>query len=396
MATPLERATVLPPAWGARVDGNRRWADDNTYKPHLWILHYGGGANPAGIAPYSQQSEMRVLRAWEGWHMSSSRPQGQMRAIAYNDLIGQTGTHYMGRGPHNNGGQYGHWNNDSRAVAFILGGTQIPSPEARRTFGRVWLEDPMDGTILGHRDTGQTECPGDWIETWIKRQGWIADLGVWSQGQSDPVVSSVKVRLWRLGKRPWPSFGPVFTAGLRTQVQGFQEKYGIQPDGVVGPQTFKALGGLLGEEFPGDHADEPTDTPEPSRWGAATERWRPLVARYFLPGDVEKALGLIRCESVGDPNAVSHKEWTVKPAGWTAETADEWKAKGLFQHLPRYWPERAAAAGFPGASIFDPEANIAAAAWLVYKTPGGWGHWSGAWAGVDGCLEWAEKQLAEG
>ena len=134
---------------------------------------------------------------------------------------------------------------------------------------------------------------------------------------------------------------------------------------------------------------------EASRWGAATERWRPLVAKHFKPEDVKKALGLIRCESVGDPNAISRKKWTVKPAGWTEATADEWKAKGLFQHLPRYWPERATAAGFPGASIFDPEANIAAAAWLVYHTPNGWKHWSGAWAGVDGCLEWAEKQLAE-
>jgi hypothetical protein len=33
--------------------------------------------------------------------------------------------------------------------------------------------------------------------------------------------------------------------------------------------------------------------------------------------------------------------------------------------MPRYWPARAAAAGFPGASPLEPEPNIAAAWWLV-------------------------------
>ena len=79
------------------------------------------------------------------------------------------------------------------------------------------------------------------------------------------------------------------------------------------------------------------------------ERWRPLVSVYFSGQLVAEALSIIRCESYGDPDVVN-------PASG---------ASGLFQHMPAYWPERAAAAGFPGASIFDPEANIAGAAWLV-------------------------------
>lgn len=79
------------------------------------------------------------------------------------------------------------------------------------------------------------------------------------------------------------------------------------------------------------------------------ERWRPLVGAYFPAALVGEALSIIRCESHGDPAAVN-------PVSGAA---------GLFQHMPRYWPDRAAAAGFPGASILDPEANIAGAAWLV-------------------------------
>jgi len=95
-----------------------------------------------------------------------------------------------------------------------------------------------------------------------------------------------------------------------------------------------------------------TAPPPPDPGGsfpAPVERWRPLVAAYFSPGRVEAALAVIQCESHGDPEAAN-------PLSGAA---------GLFQHIPRYWPERAAAVGFPGASPYDGEANIAAAAWLV-------------------------------
>ena len=47
----------------------------------------------------------------------------------------------------------------------------------------------------------------------------------------------------------------------------------------------------------------------------------------------------------------------------------------LFQHLGKYWDERSRQAGWYGASIYDPEANIAVAAWLFY-TQGGRRHWT--------------------
>jgi hypothetical protein len=70
------------------------------------------------------------------------------------------------------------------------------------------------------------------------------------------------------------------------------------------------------------------------------------------------------CESGGDPNARN-------PSG----------ASGLFQQLPRYWAGRAAAAGLPGADIFDPWANAEVSAWLA--ATGGFGHWNesrGCWS----------------
>ena len=93
--------------------------------------------------------------------------------------------------------------------------------------------------------------------------------------------------------------------------------------------------------------------------------WRPLVAQYFEPHHVDRALGIIRCESGGRARAKN-------PAS---------TASGLFQHLASLWPERSAKAGWAGSDVFDPVANVAVAAWLVYAD-GGWSHWSpsgGCW-----------------
>lgn len=118
-------------------------------------------------------------------------------------------------------------------------------------------------------------------------------------------------------------------------------------------------GGVPGQ---GGNVSNPQDLPtvtvdRPGDSSSMVERWRPLVEKHFPPGMVAKALRVIYCESRGNPDAVN----------------DSSDASGLFQHLPQYWPPRAQAAGFAGASVFDPEANIATAAFLA--TRDGWRHW---------------------
>ncbi|HSJ28588.1 MAG TPA: transglycosylase SLT domain-containing protein [Acidimicrobiia bacterium] len=93
--------------------------------------------------------------------------------------------------------------------------------------------------------------------------------------------------------------------------------------------------------------------------------WRPLVATYFEPQHVARALRVIACESRGQPDAKN-------PIS---------TASGLFQHLASLWPKRSADAGWPDSDVFDPVANVAVAAWLVYEG-GGWAHWypsGGCW-----------------
>ena len=97
---------------------------------------------------------------------------------------------------------------------------------------------------------------------------------------------------------------------------------------------------------------------------AGVEQWRWLVAKHFPERLVDEALRVMACESRGDP-------FIVNPFSGAA---------GLFQQMPAYWPTRSANAGWAGASIFHPEANIAASAWLVDASEragkDSWVHWS--------------------
>lgn len=106
-----------------------------------------------------------------------------------------------------------------------------------------------------------------------------------------------------------------------------------------------------------------TNASAPSRSGVSrdisgVEQWRPLVAKYFKPENVDAALSVIAGESGGNPNAKNSTSG----------------ASGLFQQMPQYWAQRSAAAGFAGASIFDPEANIAASA-VLSNGGDSWSHW---------------------
>jgi soluble lytic murein transglycosylase-like protein len=78
------------------------------------------------------------------------------------------------------------------------------------------------------------------------------------------------------------------------------------------------------------------------------EQWRDLAEEYFPANRVDEALQIMGCESGGDPDAYNPYSG----------------AAGLFQFLPSTWASTAPKAGFPNASAFDPEANIASAAWL--------------------------------
>ncbi len=100
--------------------------------------------------------------------------------------------------------------------------------------------------------------------------------------------------------------------------------------------------------------DPPAPAPPAAQFDPAVERWRPLVAKYFAPADVSKALYVIQHESGGDPSIPN------------SDAAQNGASPGLFQITAT----NAKAAGIDGT---DPEQAVKWAATQVANH--GWSDW---------------------
>lgn len=126
------------------------------------------------------------------------------------------------------------------------------------------------------------------------------------------------------------------------------------PGIVLGLLVLLAIG-LLDLRSAGAQADP--DRYVPTSRGALRGWHADLVAEHFPPEQVPTALRVMACESKGDPGATG--------------TLGE---RGLFQIRPELWQYLADLLFWPGASLYDPEVNVATAA-AIWKVLG-WSAWS--------------------
>ncbi|HEY9605925.1 MAG TPA: peptidoglycan-binding domain-containing protein [Allocoleopsis sp.] len=76
----------------------------------------------------------------------------------------------------------------------------------------------------------------------IKETGGVSEvLQLVQEGSSGPLVKQLQERLKEKGFNPGTIDG-VFGLGTKSAVRAFQKANGLEPDGVVGPATWKALG----------------------------------------------------------------------------------------------------------------------------------------------------------
>lgn len=175
-----------PKEWGAKVDYDL-W-DDAPKDEDKIIVHYGGNASFAGdearclARGYSEwpsvAAEKAVLRIYEQSHLSRG-----WRGLAYGWAIGQSGNVYRIRGWNRYGAHKGDLdldgipeNEEGIPVLFLLGGDQVPTPEALATFAALHTELEMaEGTlpVYGHKEiallgTGTTtSCPGVHLTSFV-------------------------------------------------------------------------------------------------------------------------------------------------------------------------------------------------------------------------------------
>lgn len=74
--------------------------------------------------------------------------------------------------------------------------------------------------------------------------------------------------------------------------------------------------------------------------------------------DENYLLRIAKCESSLNPNAVNKSYY------------DNGHPSGLFQHISGYWPSRANKYGYPGASVFNAEANANVTAAMIKEGKG--------------------------
>ena len=105
------------------------------------------------------------------------------------------------------------------------------------------------------------------------------------------------------------------------------------------------------------------------------------IARQLCPIDWRQGAWhvkqLIRCaaDRYGlSPEKALHIAWRESRFSPIAYNPSG-QAAGIYQHLLRYWPERAAEFGFRNSSVFDARANIIVTMRMVHRF--GWGPWGG-------------------
>lgn len=96
------------------------------------------------------------------------------------------------------------------------------------------------------------------------------------------------------------------------------------------------------------------------RWRESTYQVKQLIRcaarRWTVPGGPDKAVQVARCESHLDPDAYGSGN------------------AGVFQQRLVYWPARARAYGFPGASAYNGRANVIVSVRMAHAA--GWDAWS--------------------
>ena len=106
-----------------------------------------------------------------------------------------------------------------------------------------------------------------------------------------------------------------------------------------------------------------------------------MVSRYFEEDDILRALGIIYCESSGQPTAVGINSNGTKDVGLWQFNDDTWA-----------WLK-------PKLGIIsdrkNPEVSTAVASWLVYND--GWHHWNSSkhcWKGTNNDLLWTQTRTS--
>lgn len=221
---------------------------------------------------YSAANVNQTVRAIQDYHMDTR----DWADIGYNLLVrASTGTIYMGRGWDVVGAHCAGHNTANVGICVIgpdVDGRQDVSDEARTSVrwlvGEIERRAGRDLALLGHRDRGNTECPGDELFGWIRKgmpgstplpppapgggsANWlevaVRKLDTIKVGSRGPDTKKSQSLLAAAGFPPRNSFTSahrpdgVAGDGWGDACEAFQRSRGIKADRECGPITWGEL-----------------------------------------------------------------------------------------------------------------------------------------------------------
>jgi peptidoglycan hydrolase-like protein with peptidoglycan-binding domain len=242
--------------WGARAP--KQWPEET--RPQYVVIHHTDMPNPPkDLSRGTVDGAKQLARSIQGAHMGE---------FAWNDsghnFLNTTGGVLLE-------GRQGSLNAIKRgrcvrsAHAGSVKGNESPGIENEGNFmtyqmnAKQWESlvelcasicssckiDPDN--IKGHRDFSPTNCPGNWLYSQLprlrqdvrKRMGAPIDDYL-REGATGAKVKELQERLKAQGFNPGP-IDSIFGIGTVQAVISFQKYHGLDPDGVVGPTTWKLL-----------------------------------------------------------------------------------------------------------------------------------------------------------
>ena len=177
-------------------------------------------------------------------------------------------------------------------------------------------------------------------------------LNLFSRRSPEPVPAGEQVTFGLHGRSAGGAAGQVLVSALSAGPDPMASVTQPESDGLSEGTEVEDTFGPSAETGPGD-------APFLRRKTLTSAEVIDLASRYFLDQDVLAALRVAWCLSGFDPQAIDPLTGRM----------------GLFQHDPHFWPDHAQLAGFRGYDPFDPVANVAVAAYLVYEGEG-WQTWT--------------------